>query len=73
MVISDLKNNMIAIILKMLVSKNEKLKLFSMGLIEGSEIKMIKNDSKGSVILSINYNKIILSRSLACRIEIEKV
>lgn len=70
MKLSNLKTGVKGKIVKILDNKEVKIKLMSLGLNLETEVLMIKNDSKGAVILAIDQNRIILGRDLANKIEI---
>jgi len=73
MKLSKLKTGSKATIKKILDKKEVKIKLMSLGLNFETEVLMIKNDSKGAVIIAVGQNRIILGRELANKIEINQI
>ena len=69
----DVKEGQKAIIKKIDLEKKLKLKLIALGLNESCQVQVVKNDKRGSMILSCRNSKIILGRDVAQRIDVEKV
>jgi len=57
-------------VVKIEEGKKMKLKLSAMGILIGKEIKVIKNDFSGPIILGIKAGRISIGRGLAKKIEI---
>ena len=71
MFICDLKQNSIGKIIKIDGEKSILIKLSSMGICKNTIFSMFKNNFKGTVILDIDSNKIILGRGLSKKILVE--
>lgn len=73
MFLSDLKSNELLVI----KSINAGIRLFnrlaSMGICEGTEISLIKNNAGGPVIIEVNGSKFAIGRGMAEKIVVEKV
>ncbi len=53
--------------------KGIKSKLYAMGIFPGIEMKVIKNDFIGPVIIAINDNRYVLGSGMSSKIEVEKI
>jgi len=70
MTLGKLQKGKKAKIKKILEDRDVKIKLTSLGLTINTEVKMVKNDFVGAIILAVSENRIILGRDLANKIEI---
>jgi len=71
-VLSQFKQNDLVVIKGINCGRNFSRRLCDLGLFEGSEVRIIKNDNFGPIVIQVLHSKIALGRGEAEKIYAEK-
>ena len=71
MILSSAKSGVNVKLVAISADRSSISKLSFMGLIQGAEFTIIRNDQEGPVIVAIKNSRFVLGRGLACKIEVE--
>ncbi len=71
--LSMLSSGKNALVRKLAEGENARKRLMAMGFIPGTDIKIVRNDRRGPLIISLLNSRVVVGRGIAQKILVEEI
>ncbi len=71
--LSMLSSGKNALVRKLAEGENARKRLMAMGFIPGTDLKIVRNDRRGPLIISLLNSRVVIGRGIAQKILVEEI